>query len=99
MLPKRRVLTGTIFLFFGAIAGGVGAFWGYKALQSWLTVIFTDPLFWACLVFGAFSGIGVASVADDYNRLRWLSLLVAIFIGMMVTYGVYLILLFLAGPT
>ena len=96
---KRPVLIGNMFLFLGAIAGGVGAFWGYTVIHNWLSIIFPVPLFLACLVLGAFSGIGVTSVADDYNRSRWLALPAAILIGMMVTYGVYLILSFLAGPT
>jgi len=96
---KRPVLAGNLLLFLGAIAGSASAFWSYKALLGRFSIIFPVAYILACLIVSAFSGIGVTSVADKHDRLRWIALMVTIFIGVMVPICAYLILSFLAGPT
>jgi hypothetical protein len=97
--PERPMLTGNRLLFLGAIAGSIGTFWCYKLLMGWLSIIFPFPIVLACLAIGAFSGIGVTSLADEYGRFRWVALAAAICIGMIAPFVAYLILSFLAGPT
>ena len=96
---KRPLLTGNRFLFLGAIAGSISAFWSYKAIIGSFGITFPALFVLVCLVISALSGIGITSIADEHGRLRWLALVVAVFIGMMVPYGGYLILSFFAGPT
>jgi hypothetical protein len=97
--PKRSLLTANRLLLLGAIAGSIGTFWCYMTLVNWLSISFPTPVVLVCLVIGAFSGIGVTSLADEHSRFRWAALAAAIFIGMMVSFVAYLILSFLAGPT
>jgi len=96
---KRPLLRGTRLLLLGAIAGSISAFWSYKALIDSFGINFPVLYVLACLVISAFSGIGVTSIADEHGQLRWLALVVAIFIGVMIPFSVYLVLSFLAGPT
>ena len=93
------MLTGNRLLFLGAITGSLGAFWSYNALADWLSIVFPVPIVVACLLISAFSGIGLTSLADEHGRFRWLALVAAILVGMLVSFVAYGILSFLAGPT
>jgi hypothetical protein len=93
------MLTGNRFLLLGAITASASFFWSYKAIANGLSIIFPVPILLACFVLSAFAGIGVTSLAEEQRRFRWLALGAAIFIGILIMYGAYLILSLLAGPT
>jgi len=96
---KRPVLPGSLLFFLNAIVGTASAFWSYKVVLGKLSIIFHPYIVLACLFLGAFFGFGAALIADEYDRLRAMAFVIAIFLGVMVPIGAYLILSFLAGPT
>jgi MFS family permease len=96
---KRPTLTGSLLFFLSAIMGTASAFWSYKVVLGRFSIVFHPYVILACLFLGAFFGLGAALIADEYDRLRAMAFVVAIFLGVLVPIGAYLILSFLAGPT
>ena len=100
-LPSRKhhVLTGIRFFFLGAIAGSISAFGSYEVVFSKFHIVFHPYVILVCLVLGAFFGICVTFIANDYDRFRWIALVLAFLMGITIPFFAYLILSFLAGPS
>ncbi len=96
---KHHVLTGIRFFFVGAIAGSISTFGSYEVIFSSFHIVFHPYVIFACLILGAFFGICVTFIADDYDRFQWIALPLAFLIGITIPLFAYLILSFLAGPS
>jgi hypothetical protein len=96
---KRPVIPISLLFFLCVIMGSASTFWSYKVVLGTFSIVFPPYVIWTCLILSAFFGLGAASVAEEYDRLRWIAVVAAVFIGVMVPIGAYLILSFLAGPT
>ncbi len=98
-LHKHRVLTGIRFFVLGAIAGSISAFGSYEVIFSRFHINFHPYVILVCLILGAFFGICVTFIANDYDRFRGIALGLAFLIGLTIPFFAYLILSFLAGPS
>jgi hypothetical protein len=97
-IRKPAKLTKGRLIFLGALTGSASAFFASAVIFTPIGLAFPPAYLLFMMVLGAFLGTIVTIVAGKHERLRWIALVVAAFIGLLIPVCLIEVLFILAGP-